>query len=237
MRLNKYLIEAKGVSAEDIFNDIKKKCKPYLRLIKGREPLYRGIHDITGSKATFYDEEDVLVNKTDVGLGYGIKKVRQDRIAKGTRKTDFKLVNKWMEGNGHVRRDKAVSVTSSLLAAKFFGSNSWIFPIGNFNYSWVKSPDFNHTNKAVGYFTADWECDTDLDATIWEFLQAYYNGTLDSRTKQADLEYFVTTNKGFDEAYKKGYEIWISCKEYYYILVRNKDGFNYKWEMLANYLK
>jgi len=238
MRLTRYLIES-DFSAEDVFDDIKKKCKPYLRLLKGKEPLYRGLHDISDAKATqVEDEEDVLINRTDVGLGYGIKKVRKNRKPKGTPDKDFRLLNKWLDGNQHARRDKSISTTTDKLHVQLFGNNSWVFPIGKFDYSWVKSPDMNHTNKNTGYFVSSWDLsDPEKQATISEFLRAYYSGTLDVRTKQADLKHFVTTNKGFDEAYRKGYEIWIDCKEYYYVLVRNKDGFKYEWKMLAGYLK
>ena len=96
----------------------------------------------------------------------------------------------------------------------------------------------NHTNKNTGYYVVKWDLsDPENQATISEFLKAYYSGTLDVRTKQADLKHFVTTNKGFHEAYKKGYEIWIDCKEYYYVLERNKNGFRYEWKQLVGYLK
>ena len=238
MRLTRYLIES-NPSAEDILTDIKKRCKPYLSLLKGKEPLYRGLHDVSDAKATYVEEEeDELINRTDVGLGYGIKKVRKNRIPKGTPAKEFKILNKWLQGNQHARRDKSISVTSNRTTAEFFGNNSWVFPIGKFDYSWVKSPDMNHTNKNTGYFVSKWDLtDPEKQATISEFLKAYYSGTLDVRTKQADLKHFITTNKGFSEAYKNGYEIWIDCKEYYYILERNKDGFKYQWKMLAGYLK
>jgi len=239
MRLNKYLIEAnEKMSAEDVFNDIKIKCKSYLTLLNGKEPLFRGIHDTGDAKVTFekQDEPGEFTNRSAVtatGMGYGIKKVRKDRIPKGTNKTDFKLVNKWLEGNGHSRRDKSISTTTSEFHSSVFGKSSWIFPIGKFKYTWVKSPDFNHSNMAFGYQTADWDSDS---ATIWEFVRAYYQGTLDSRTEKANLAKFVTSNKGFDEAYRKGYEIWIECNQYYYILQKNKDGFKYEWKHLKGYL-
>jgi hypothetical protein len=226
MRLTRYLIES-DYAAEDLFVDIKKKCKPYLSLLKGKEPLFRGLHDISDSKATFNDEEDVLVNKTDVGLGYGIKKVRKNRTPKGTNKKDFLLVNKWLDSHGHARRDQSISVTADKIQADYFGANSWVFPIGKFDYSWVKSPDFNHSCNTTGYVPGD----------VFHYLRKFYAGTLDTESKQGNLDFFITTNKGFEEAYKKDYEIWIDCKEYYYVLVRNKDGFKYEWKQLAGFLK
>lgn len=204
---------------DDLWDDIKKKCKPYLGLLKGKQPLFRGIHDVSGTRITTTD------------MVFGIKKVRKNRISKGTPAKEFKLLNKWLEGNQHARRDRSISVTASQDTATFFGQNSWIFPIGKFDYSWVRSPDMNHTNKNTGYFVSKWDLnDPEKQATIEEFLYAYYAGTLDIRTKQADLKHFVTTNKGFDEAYRKGYEIWIDCKEYYYILVKSKAGPQFKWK-------
>ena len=37
------------------------------------------------------------------------------------------------------------------------------------------------------------------------------------------IEKFITSNKGFDEAYKQGYEIWVECDKYYFILLEPKD--------------
>ena len=34
---------------------------------------------------------------------------------------------------------------------------------------------------------------------------------------EALLKNYITTNKGFDTAYKKGYEIWMDCKRYHYM--------------------
>jgi len=240
MRLNKYLIEANDkISAKDLFTDIKKKCKPYLSLLKGKEPLYRGIHDTSDAKTTLalYDKFGNPIekpNNSDIGagIGYGIKKTHKDRKPKGSGDVDFKLLNKWLAGNGHARRDQSISVTADKVTADFFGSNSWVFPIGNFNYSWVKSPDMNHKNAKEGYYVGHFYPD---EPSIWDFLRAYYgSGIMDSQTKKGDLANFITTNKGFNEARKKGYEIWFDCKEYYYILVMSNEGYNYKWKELSN---
>ena len=228
MRLTRYLIES--YSAEDLIVDIEKKCKPYLSLLKGKEPLYRGLHDISDARATQVEDEDDIINRTGVGLGYGIKKVRKDRIPKGTQKANFKILNKWLGSHGHARRDQSISVTADKLQSDFFGANSWVFPIGKFDYSWVKSPDFNHSNNNTGYKTCG-------QGNIFQYLKAFYSGTLDDESRQGNLDFFITTNKGFEEASRKGYEIWIDCKQYYYILVRNKDGFKYEWKQLAGYLK
>lgn len=224
MRLNRFLTEERTLyETDDLFNDIKKKCKPYLGLLKGKEPLFRGLHDLAGTRTTTTD------------IGFGIKKVHKNRKPKGTPEKEFKLLNKWLEGNEHCRRDKSISVTADEITADFFGHNSWVFPIGKFDYSWVKSPDMNHANKNTGYFVNKWSLtDPEKQATISEFLFAYYSGTLDVRTKQANLSHFITTNKGFDEAYRKGYEIWIDCKEYYYVLVKSRAGPPFKWKELKN---
>ena len=39
---------------------------------------------------------------------------------------------------------------------------------------------------------------------------------VDFKDYQTFHEYFHT-DEGFDKAYKNGYEMWINCKEYYYI--------------------
>lgn len=225
MRFNRYIIsETKLVTTEELFADISKKCKPYLSLLKNKEPLYRGLHDPSEARVT----------DAGVGIGYGIKKVRKNRIPKGSNKTDFKLLNKWLDGNGHARRDQSISVTANKLTADFFGSNSWVFPIGKFDYSWVKSPDMNHKNEKVGYYVGHFYPE---EPSVWDFLRAYYGSGVDSETEKADLAKFVTTNKGFMEAYKKGYEIWIDCKEYYYILTKSQKAGNLDWTDLFTYLK
>ena len=40
---------------------------------------------------------------------------------------------------------------------------------------------------------------------------------------------YFHTNKGFDTAYRKGYEIWFKCKSYYYVnynYLKNNDDYN-----------
>lgn len=224
MRLKTYITEAgTKISAEELFADIKKKCKPYLTLLKGKQPLFRGLHDPSAAKVT-----------EPFGIGYGIKKVRKDRTPKGTLEKDFKILNKWLAGNGHARRDQSISVTAAYDAVSFFGKPSWVFPIGKFDYSWVKAVDFNYGNEKIGFHVYSFDIQ---QATIYEFLRAYYNGTLDSRTKKADLAQFITTNKEFIEAYRKKYEIWIDCKEYYYVLLDSLTVGELNWKSLAEYLK
>ena len=226
MRLVKYLTEN---TTEDVFDVIKKNCKPYLTLLKGKVPLCRGIKI---NKRT--------ESKDDLSLFYGQKHVRKDRHPQGTPEEEFKILNKWLAKNKHARRDQSISVTADQERGDFFGSNSWIFPVGKFKYTWVKSKDFNHSNKFVNYYTTEYDLPIDEDyVTISDFLKAWDKGKpMDSRgLKKADLSRFITTNKGFEEAYKKDYEIWIDCKEYLYILHKTSHGEILDWKKLKRNLK
>ena len=90
-------------------------CKPYFNLLKNREPLFRSIN------TNLKDNEIML------------KKVRQDRRPLGTNSKVFKEINKWLEKNKHIRRDKSVIATSDLSYALYFGSVAFYMIDKNLN--------------------------------------------------------------------------------------------------------
>ena len=202
-RLEEYIInESKKVeivlqqlnpSIQEILN---KECKKYIKLLKQHnlKPFYRGIYE--------------HVNK---GESYR-KKVRQDRKPSGTPDNEFEMFNRWLSKNKHTRRDKSVSVTSSLWNAETFGNGYYFFPIGKFNYTWIKAKDLNLDDERTG-----WE---------WSFMNYIFDYEEDYSTevgknlvrkvKKVFPTYF-TTNKGIEIAWKNSYEIWFDCKSYYVV--------------------
>ena len=208
MRLKQYLTnEAVTWTPDDmeIFaKAIVKNCKPYLKLLKGRNPLVRGM---TREQAATY--------------GAGKKTVRKDRISRaGLDPKKTERANEWLDSIGAARRDKSV-IAISKPKLQLFGPEHWIFPEGKFKYTYVKSDDFNSSNRS------GWE-----PAKFWVWLKIRAGGDkekLDKFEKALFTEEFnpkklFGINKGFDEAYNKGYEIWFECKKYYFIELESPSG-------------
>ena len=99
MKFKKYLNEVKVTA--DVMSDeekikykkfvkqIQKECKYYLKLVNDKY-LYRGM----------------------TGLGTSGKlKTRKNRTPQGTDRQSFKLINDYLEKNGHTRRDNSVIAT------------------------------------------------------------------------------------------------------------------------------
>lgn len=171
---------------------IERDCKPYLKLIKGKIPLYRGTGGTEDKKRI---TEFLLKGQT-----------RGKRNPKGTRHSLFKALNRWLERHGHIRRDKNIIITTSnkVMAAPW-GILAYIFPIGKADYTFVRAYDVNINDVRTG-----WEYDKMADALDPHPL----SDPIDPKI----LEKYFVTNKNFDEAYKKGYEIWFKCNTYYIII-------------------
>jgi len=208
-RLTQYITEDKSLISlpvDEINSLIQKDCQYYLRLIKGYEPLYRGM---------------------DKSIRFGKNNVRQGRISKGLSPKNANSLNAFLAHYGHVRRDKAVIATSDRYHAGVFGEAYMIFPIGKFNFSWVEAKDLNLPDKGWygGYFIERYFKDFQIrkikewDISRREKIEKYEYITLSKPFK----DYF-TTNKGFLTAYTKGYEIWLDAKSYYF--VRDKQ---FRW--------
>ena len=95
MNLRQYLNEkiiplSKGINLNDY---ISQNCKPYLKLIKNKEPLKRGM-------STYHTV-------------IGIKTVRQDREPSGMYKELAKKFNIWLEKHNHLKRDNVIFASSS----------------------------------------------------------------------------------------------------------------------------
>jgi hypothetical protein len=185
MRFENFVKESKVENIEEILEikeKIEKECKFYLKLLKGKEPLVRGVNF-----RSFF--------KMEVS---GLKYIRKDRTPKGTKDDYFEMINKWLKSKGHVPRDNCLFSTSKKDLASFHGLISYVYPVGKFDYSWINAKDFN------------------IKDGKWPGINELFS--LYSKDEALNiLEKRITTNKGFDEAYNSGFEIWFGCKKYYYI--------------------
>jgi len=228
MRLQQFITESTTVEIENVHELnklIHKDCKPYLSLIGNRKPLYRGM------------VEDAKI---------GVKSVRQDRRPLGMTGQVAKQFNKWLKKNGHVPRDKAVFATSDKDAIDMFGKVFYFFPIGKFNYTFIRSEDANIEDPETGWHhdLLDIMFPTPTGSNFYDisgFIKYNYKPSDDcyslgdniirpaslkgkmSCIENAFKKYFVT-NKNFNEIYKEGYEIWFDCEKYYFA---NED--HYLW--------
>ena len=198
MRLRKYLNE-NITTVEELNELIHKNCKYYLNITKGKYIFKRGMG---------------FSRNIDPWGKWGKKKVRQNRKPRATDKDAFIKLNKWLDKNNHVRRDKAVMASSfqGEILSSFFGDLYWIFPIGKFNYTWIKSRDINLTDASTGWsrFAVDKYFERD----------GYVNDI------KGDFKDYFVTNSSLKTAWQSQFEIWFDCKEYYYI--KAKD---YKWDI------
>ena len=197
MKFNKYINEEleslDSSSPEEISHLIKKKCSKYLKLIGNRKPLYRGME-------SQYAQAGKYPNKVYIGK----KAVRKNRTPKGTEQITFKFVNDWLSNKGWPRRDSSMICTSNETWANTFGNAFYVFPINSsYGYAWVDSHDFNTMSlKDMG----EWN--------IGELEDHAHNNPKEGIKM---LEDHVRGNKKFNAAYNREYEIWIDCKEYYFL--------------------
>lgn len=163
---------------------LKRDCKKYFKLLGDDYPLKR------------YMFGETLL------MGMAKKRVRQDRIAMRSSFWNMRFINEWLAKKGHVSRDKAVIATRSYRSG--FGEPHYIFPIGKFNYTWVKSKDWNFDD------VSGWK-----GVILWEKMSTE---KLEEWIEENGM--YITTNRGFNIAYTQGYEIWLDCKEFYYMQFR-----------------
>ena len=181
---------------------IKKDCKYYLNLTKNTGPFNRATHENS--------QPDEIIKK----------KTRQDRIPIGMGSDVFDGFNKWLQKNGHVRRDKAASASNSGPSLSKFGNVYYFFPIGKFNYTWVKTKDINIDDRKAGW--------RQNEVDLFFFNQeTEYKHQIPTNKKFIELSIkkfptWFTTNKGIEIAYKNKYEIWFDCKKYYLVNRNNK---------------
>ena len=145
--------------------------------------------------------------------GYiGIKDVRKDRVPFGMSSEEAKVLNDWLQKNGHARRDQSVMCTSDSSHIETFGDPFMIFPLDPISkYTWFWSQDMNIDGDAGWEWRTlpSWVKDKKGEATD---IQKNTLSRLDM-----PFEDFFTTNSNFRKAYSSGYEIWFDCKQYYYV--------------------
>jgi len=201
-RLIKYINESKGefieLSPRDQGKLIEKDCSYYLNLTKNTGPFNRAVKQV--------GQQDELIKK----------KTRTDRQPIGMGFEIFDEFNKWLQKNSHIRRDKSISASSSGPALQKFGTLYYFFPIGKFNYTWVKARDINMDDTKTGWRRNE--------VGIYFFNLDQKDPHFKEMTKLDVKKFptFFTTNKGIEIAHKNKYEIWFDCKEYYLVNRKNK---------------
>ncbi len=194
-----YLNEQEKLSLSVINKSIHKDCKYYLSLV-GNDLFTRGMK---------------------IKNSIGKKRVRQDRTPSGMDRFTFWELNKWLEKNGHLKRDNVLIANSITQPNTWFGANHYIFPIDKFSYTFIKVRDINTEDKRTGWS---------------RFTVENYLSNPDVFDKESTLSspfhtYFVT-NKNIKIAHKNQYEIWFDCKEYYYASITH-----YNWNSTTKTLE
>jgi len=232
MRLVHYINESdykiiKIADPDEAIKILKKDCSKYLKETKGHW-FYRGM-------SQYVDE---------YSLGY--KTIRKNRISRGMSSFLSKKLNNWLQKNGHVRRDKAAIMTSSLTHAELFGAAKICFVQGDYNYTWINGGDMNQSdyrrdqNKWYGFIVPDYfnaiknNKDSISAITGSEYLRDKYNSNKEKIAKwlKENFPKFFHTNKKMLTAYRNQYEIWFEAKGFYFIEINGElDSY------LRNYLK
>lgn len=191
-RFEKYLIEK--TTDEEFVESVQRDCKFYLNLLRGKTAFLRSMHS---------------------NAALGTKKVRKDRMPRGMTEKVFHLLNKFLEENGHLKRDNVVFANSSrTVLEKYFDDADIyaIFPKGKFNYTWFKSVDVNV------YYHGKWDPDIMYAYFTKKGPDRVYGMTEKERLVfEAKLKEMFVTNKNIHIPHEKGFEIWFDCKEYYYL--------------------
>lgn len=201
MKLKRFLNE-EIEEPEKLLGLLKKDCKEYLQLLHRNNikyPFSKGIILAVCDK----------------------KSVQASRKPKGTNPKVFVTLNKWLEENGHVRRDHCIITTPVMAYGNNFGHPVYIFPIGNIEYTWCPSPDFNYSsmyfNMSPGFMTGWYN---------YMVQHSTKNETKDFLDRHGD-EMFIT-NKDLDIAFNKGYETWWKCNQYYTVPIQTHYAEIYK---------
>ncbi len=118
MRFYKYLNE----NSVEVTNIIKRDCKKFLLEYAGLR-LYRGVSQKLGGDLEAFEP-----------------RLREPRAMP---KDIADALNLYLKSKGLVTRDKASFAIGDLDDAKKFGTAYCFFPIGNYNFTYVKTRDMN----------------------------------------------------------------------------------------------
>lgn len=201
MKFKSWLNE-NDIDVEPEFLDkIKKDCQPYLKLLKKsnvKSPLFRGMNN-----RDFFGEE----------------MVRKNRQPSGTSPYYFPLINKLLKKKGFPSRSESIIATFDKSHVSIFGSPYFIFPKGNFKYAYFKGTDFNWISNRASPGDLEWKFSEIVKGRGFESIEK------DTEVINKSIDILMVNNKNLLDAYKKGYEIWVDCNEYYYISARHMDGY------------
>jgi hypothetical protein len=126
-------------------------------------------------------------------------------------------LNKWLESQGHARRDQSVICTSNPDHARDFGRPYYIFPIDPVSkYTWINTADVN-IRGAMGWGSYTIEAWTSSQINGFDNISDMEKRVLGEL--QIPFEDFFNTNNGYSFCHNKGFEMWIDCNEYYYAMV------------------
>lgn len=223
MKLGKYLVnemtarEVEYENHEDAVLKIKNDCRKYVNLLGGKHPFYRGVN------YSLYSSNSYLRVKA--------RKDRRSLI--GSRRIYGPVIDKLFDENNIPLRSRSVNVTSNLKHATFFSNNVYyFFPIGNFNFAFCRSKDFNKSGQGFKIFDFFKYLNSISDLTWESNLDAFWEKFGDYEKKRAwsFLKDGIITNKGMQVAHDNGFEIWFDCKEYY--LIDNKSILADYWNQL-----
>lgn len=216
----------KNFNEDDIADVLVENCSAYIHLLKSK-----------GINAPFIRRIWQPIIHVLPPLLHG--EVHKDRTPQGHPGT-FALLNNWLQKNKHCRRDKSViAISKEKNFASVFGNlSTLIFPIGNFDYSFVRSADI-HLQRTVliekNMKKEKIEKLIDIirkgtllfrDELLWIFFsekikksvyETMYNyppKEVIDEVKKVFPSYFET-NENIEEAFQKEYEIWFDCDDYY----------------------
>lgn len=205
MRLTQYITEDREVKVEnmdELVKLIKKDCKNYLKLLKGRVPLFRGMDVI----------QDYAV---------GLKRQRKNRKPRLMPKRSLVFIDEYLDKRLLASRKESMIATTDESRMQSFGNKRcFVFPKGIFQFAMVRSSDMNFTSIKTGWTPND----------IHRYIFEYYKSTDKYEREELRIKIYEildstidgNSQKAFNEAYRQQYEMWFDCDEYYYVGVGSR---------------
>jgi len=214
MKLKSFLInesEIKQFYWEDPikeYNKIKKDCNKYITLLNGREPFMRSVKEKLFSSNSYYK-----------------KRVRKNRrsLVDSFRKYS-ELIDEMFHQHKVPLRRRSVNATSSVEHARIFfrsGGIYYFLPIGNFNYAWAETRDFNYSSPKweIKLFRQKLDFILDVEGTIDEKEEKLLKNNAWNLIKDG-----LHVNNDILTAHTKNYETWFECDWYYLIPIGDELG-------------
>ena len=194
MRLIQYINEDTNINTTlpELYELLKKDCKKYLKLLKGRTPLYRSM-----KSSNFV----------------GIKKQRKNRRTQMITSL-LVIVDKYLKEKNLPLRTESMICTSNKNIRAIFGKDAYfIFPKDNFKFAIIRSSDMN-------FSSLNWNVDK-LSDLATDYKNTPNKKIYNEIISMLDWGIDGNSQSAFDEAYNKEYEMWFDCDEYYYVSVND----------------